>query len=130
MRRATKIVFATACILLFAGCNRSNKGNAGPLSVDPVKLVRDCETLAKEGPKTWTASASLPVEIASLRPQVVTVKITDTPPATLVDIQLAGGFAHRGYIIVVTNQGTPLVPKVGRNWKISEVAPRVFEYNE
>jgi hypothetical protein len=41
-----------------------------------------------------------------------------------------GGFNHRGYLVVCSSKDPNFVPQKGRNWRITKVAPAVFEYRE
>jgi len=98
------------------------------------KLIIECQTLAREGiaqgKDTWLSQDLLPPTIRSLSPQLVRLRITDSPPTTIIDIQLLGGFKHHGYLIVCAINDLDFVPKKGREWKIIKIAPRVFEYRE
>ena len=128
MKYALRAIGLALSVLALGGCNQ--KQGKVALPVDPAKLRAECEALANQGEKTWTSSDPLPATVKSLAPQIVEVRKTEQPPATVVDIQVTGGFQHHGYIVIVTNNGPEFVPRVGRDWHVTEVAPRVFQYTE
>lgn len=97
-----------------------------------TNLVADCQKLAEEGAKLgkefWSSTDPLPPTITALAPQSVHLSVREW--ATVVDIQVSGGFNHRGYLVVCTSKDLNLVPAAGRNWRITKIAPGVFEYLE
>jgi len=103
-----------------------------PHQTDMTNLVAECQKLARDGASerkdTWTANDSLPPAIESLSPQYVQLLAGDA--ATVVDIQTSRGFQHRGFLVVCASKDPNFVPNNGRNWRITKVAPGVFEYRE
>ncbi len=128
------LAVAGAMVVLCSGCGQSSSLTSPTGQTNMSNLVAECETLAHDGAAqgkdTWTASDPLPPAIKSLSPQVVQLRVTESPPATIVDIQTSGGFQHRGYLVVCLSKDPNFVPEKGRNWRITKVAPRVFEYRE
>jgi hypothetical protein len=100
--------------------------------VNMTKLVADCQKLAEEGVKLgkeyWAAHEPLPTSIAALEPQYV--KLSADEWATVVDIQLSGGFMHRGYLVVCASKDPEFMPQKGRRWRITKIAPGVYHYCE
>lgn len=138
MRRLWNRTGLTVPLLCVAGLcvscaqSGSNGARSAP-GVNITNLIAECEVLAHEGASkgqmTWTSHDPLTTTIKSLSPQLVTV--TTQAEATLVNIQVSGGFRHRGYLVVCTSRNRDFVPVTGRhNWRIAKVAPRVFEYRE
>ncbi|OQB36778.1 MAG: hypothetical protein BWY06_02688 [Candidatus Latescibacteria bacterium ADurb.Bin168] len=130
-----------AVVVLCGGCGQSGspknptvQTNSPAVQTNMTNLVAECEALARDGAAqgkdTWTASDPLPPAIKSLSPQVVQLRVTESPAATVVDIQTSGGFQHRGYLVVCASKDANFVPQKGRNWRITKVAPAVFEYRE
>ena len=117
--------------------SQTNKPVSSAELTDQTKmtnLLAECQKLARDGASeskdTWTVNDSLPPTIKSLSPQYVQLSVTESPPATVVDIQTSGGFEHRGYLVVCACKDPNFVPKKGPNWTITKVAPGVFEYRE
>jgi len=125
---------ALAVIVAYAGCGESGGGSRTTVAVqiNMTNLVGECQKLAEESARQrkdfWDSTDTLPPTIASLSPQHVEVSIREW--ATVVDIQTMGGFNHRGYLVVCSSKDPNFVPQKGRNWRITKVAPAVFEYRE
>jgi hypothetical protein len=135
------LAVALVVVVLCDGCGQSgSQTNPTPQASSPAvqtnmtNLVAECETLARDGAAqgkdTWMPTDTLPTAIRSLSPQLVQLRVTESPPATVVDIQTSGGFQHRGYLVVCASKAPDFVPQKGRNWRITKIAPRVFEYRE
>jgi hypothetical protein len=95
-------------------------------------LIRDCETILAEHQKTqkesWTASdTNLPPTIAALQPQIVQAARYDGFP--MVDIQVSGGFTHRGLMVILTNTPPDFMPRKS-SWRVTKMADGIFEYRE
>jgi len=130
--RASNAIFL-AGILLATSCGRT------PSLSDQVRaaggtaaLIRDCETILAEHQKTqkesWTASdTNLPPTIATLRPQIVQAARCDGFP--MVDIQVSGGFTHRGLMVILTNTPPDFMPRKS-SWRVTKMADGIFEYRE
>lgn len=131
---ASWLAVAFAVIALCGGCVQSSIPASPTVQANMTDLVAQCKTLARDGAAqgkdAWTASDPLPPAIKSLSPQVVQLRVTESPPATVVDIQTSGGLQHRGYLVVCASKAANFVPQKGRNWRITKVAPAVFEYRE
>ena len=97
-----------------------------------TNLVAECRQLAESGVKQngqrWKMSDSLPPEINSLSPQFV--HLHNQGEATVIDIQISGGFEHRGLLVVCQSDDPNLIPHKGRHWRITKIGPGVFEYRE
>lgn len=128
-------------VVLCGGCGQSSnqtnptaQANSPTMQTNMTNLVAECETLARDGvaqgKDTWMPTDTLPSAIKSLSPQLVQLRVTESPPATVVDIQTSGGFQHRGYLVVCASKDPNFVPQKGRNWRIIKIAPGVFEYRE
>lgn len=141
MRSETSwIAVALAVVVWCGGCGQpsgsmsSTAQTNSPVQTNMTNLVAECQTLARDGAAqgkdTWMASDPLPPAIKSLSPQVVQLRVIESPPATVIDIQIAGGFQHRGYLIVCASKYPNFVPQKGRGWRITKIAPDVFEYRE
>ena len=76
----------------------------------------------------WVKDDWLPTTIAQLSPQCVRVR--NTEEAVVVNIQVSGGFQHFGFLVVCSSRESNFKPTTGRNWRIREIAPNVFEYAE
>ena len=104
-------------------------------SSHPVKtsvLLSECQELQvqaqPEGKSLWTAGDPLPPATRSLSPQYVQLVVT--PEASVVDIQISGGFSHRGFLVVLSSREPGYLPKKGRGWKMTSLGDGVFEYEE
>lgn len=130
MRTLLAIALVASCLLCGTSCKPRAKSML-PL-VNMTNLVADCQKLAEEGAKLgrefWDRADPLPPTIAALAPQYVHLSIRES--ATVVDIQFSGGFYHRGYLVVCASKDPNFVPQKGRNWRVTKVAPGVFEYRE
>ncbi|HQK02558.1 MAG: hypothetical protein KA191_07510 [Verrucomicrobia bacterium] len=135
------LAVALAVLVLCGGCGQSSnptnpmaQTNSPAVQTNMTNLVAECETLARDGAAqgkdTWTATDPLPPAIKTLSPQIVQLRVTESPPATVVDIQTSGGFQHRGYLVVCASKDPNFIPQKGRNWRITKIAPAVFEYRE
>ena len=130
-----KITILTAALLavtLLAGCGRTCAPILESMSQVNTTLISDCRKLAQEsvslGKETWTLRDPLPASIKSFAPQYVQVHVT--PESTVVDIQLSGGFLHRGLLIVCSRRDPSFTPTKGRNWLITKLSDDVYEYRE
>lgn len=111
-------------------------GPKGNMSVEPLSrstnLVVACQSLVAEGARlskdTWMKGEVLPETISKLTPQYVQVLVTDE--ATVVDIQISGGFRHQGLLVVCSSKLPSFTPTKGRGWRIKKVGAGVFEYKE
>jgi hypothetical protein len=95
-------------------------------------LIRDCETIWAEHQKnqkeSWMAGdTNLPPTITALQPQVVQAASYDGFP--MVDIQVSGGFSHRGLMVFLTNTPPKFMPRKS-SWRVTKVSDGVFEYRE
>jgi hypothetical protein len=102
--------------------------------IDPLKLIIECRQLADEGIKQnkylWLSGEPLPELIKSLSPQFVRLQVTESPREVVINIQCSGGFQHAGLLVVCDGDDPNFVPQIGRDWKISKLAEKVFEYRE
>jgi hypothetical protein len=118
--------------LCFTCSHLGNASNQVPL-VNMTNLVAECVKLANDGKAQgkdlWMASDPLPTTIKSLSPQCVQL-MTDSTKNVVIDIQLSGGFEHRGYLVVCAKEVPSFIPHKGNNWRITQIAPDVFEYRE
>ncbi|MFO1513959.1 MAG: hypothetical protein U1F83_13750 [Verrucomicrobiota bacterium] len=131
--RAVWTVLVLAALSLCVGCGKAaNKPMKPTAQTNMTNLVADCQKLAAEGAtqgkEFWGSTDPLPPSIAAFSPQRVHLSVWEW--ATIVDIQVSGGFSHRGYLVVCTSKDPNLVPAAGRNWRITKIAPAVFEYRE
>lgn len=135
------LAVALLVVALCAGCGESGsqtnptaQANNPAVQTNMTNLVAECQALASEGSAqgkdTWMSTDPLPPTIKSLSPQLVQLRVTESPPATVVDIQTSGGFQHRGYLIICASKDPNFVPQKSRNWRITKIAPGVFEYRE
>lgn len=128
------LAVALLVFALCAGCGKSGRQTNPTAQANMTNLVAECEALARDGAAqgkdTWMPTDTLPPTIKALSPQLVQLRVTESPPATVVDIQISGGFQHRGYLVVCANKDPNFVPQKGRNWRITKIAPGVFEYRE
>ena len=114
-------------------CDSNSSMRVGPYSkLNMTNLVTECRQLAETGVKQnkqkWQDADVLPAEIGSLSPQFV--KLLDQAGSTVIDIQISGGFDHRGLLVVCQSSDPNFIPHKGRNWRITKLAPGVFEYRE
>ena len=125
------VAILSAAILASTGCSRapsltSQIQNAG----GEAALKRECQTIFNEHQKTqkefWMAKDSaLPPTIAALQPQIVQATRYDDLP--MVDIQVSGGFAHQGLMVVLTNTPPEFMPRKS-SWRVTKISDGVFEY--
>jgi hypothetical protein len=54
----------------------------------------------------------------------------DQGGSTVIDVQVSGGFEHRGLLVVCYSSDPHFIPEKGRNWRITRLASNVFEYRE
>src|SRR2546428_7234858 len=111
---------------LCLGCGRSSEQNA-QVQIKFASLVAECRELARDGASKgkdmWNADDSLPPTVKSLSPQFVDLLVSST--ATIIDIQVSGGFRHRGYLVVCESKDPNLVPEKSPNWRVTRLAPDV-----
>jgi len=131
MREYSAILLAG--VLLATSCGRT------PSLLDQVVAVggtaalrRDCEMVLAEHQKTkkesWPAGdTNLPATITALRPQIVQAAHYDGFP--IVDIQISGGFTHRGLMVIPTNTPPDYLPRKS-SWRVTKISDGVFEYRE
>ena len=75
---------------------------------------------------SWTATdTNLPTTIAALQPQIVQAARYDGLP--MVDIQVSGGFSHRGLMVILTNTPGDFMPHKS-SWRVIKIAEGIFEY--
>ncbi len=78
--------------------------------------------------ESWTAGdTNIPATIAALHPQVVQAARYDGFP--MVDIQVSGGFTHRGLMVILTNTPADFMPRKS-SWRVTKLADGIFEYRE
>ena len=70
---------------------------------------------------------NLPPTITALQPQVVQAASCDGFP--LVDIQVSGGFSHRGLIVMLTNTPPGFTPRKS-SCRVTKISDGLFEYRE
>ena len=127
------IAILSAAILAVTGCSRAPTLAAQIQSVGgEAALRRECQTIFDEHQKTqkevWMAKDSaLPPTIAALQPQVV--QATTYGDLPMVDIQVSGGFAHQGLMVVLTNTPSEFMPRKS-SWRVTKISDGVFEYHE
>lgn len=117
-------------------CNPTTCTPAKPLSGSPetcgTNLVVACQSLVAGGARlskdTWMKGEVLPESIKKLKPQYVQVHLTEE--ATVVDIQISGGFRHQGFLVVCSSKLPSFTPTKGGGWRIIKVGAGVFEYKE
>jgi hypothetical protein len=131
MREYSAILLAG--VLLATSCGRT------PSLLDQVvaaggtaALRRNCEMILAEHQKTqresWAAGdTNLPATITALRPQIVQAARYDGFP--IVDIQLSGGFTHRGLMVILTNTPPDYLPRKS-SWRVTKISDAIFEYRE
>jgi hypothetical protein len=130
--RASNAIFLTG-ILLATSCDRApSLSDQVSAAGGTAALIRDCETILAEHEKTqkesWTANdTNLPPTIAALQPQIVQAARYDGFP--MVDIQVSGGFTHRGLTIILTNTPPDFIPRKS-SWRVTKIADGIFEYRE
>lgn len=125
-------LLCSVCIAA-TSCDSNSTMRTGPYSkLNMTNLVTECRQLAEAGVKQnkqkWQDADVLPEQVASLSPQFV--KLMDQGGSTVIDIQVSGGFDHRGLLVVCQSPDTNFIPHKGRNWRITKLAPDVFEYRE
>jgi hypothetical protein len=130
--RASNAIFLVG-ILLGTSCGRAPSFSDQVLAAGgPAALIRDCETILAEHQKTqkdtWAAGdPSLPTVVAALRPQIVRATRYDGFP--MVDIQVSGGFTHRGLMVIPANTPPGFMPRKS-SWRVAKMADGIFEYRE
>ena len=128
-----RVFLAMASAAMIVSCSRAPSFPARIQSAGgEAALKRDCQSLIDEQQKTqkafWVPKESkLQPTIAALLPQVVQATLCDSLP--MVDIQVSGGFSHRGLIVMLTNTPPDFVPRKGR-WRVTRIGDGVFEYRE
>jgi hypothetical protein len=127
MRYLKPILSVAVCLVV--GCHRTPSITARVQTAGgPVALKRECESFfAGRGElnESWIPSApsNLPPVIVALHPQVLTVHRKGGLP--VVDIQVAGGFTHRGVVVVLTNAPATFMPsKPG--WRVARIGDGVY----
>jgi hypothetical protein len=120
-------------MFLTTGCGRAPSVSNQVLAAGGTRLlVRDCEVLWVDHQKThkesWTAGdTNLPATIAALRPQIV--QVAQYAGLPMVDIQISGGFTHRGLMVILTNTPPGFTPRKS-SWHVSKMVDGIFEYRE
>jgi hypothetical protein len=130
--RSMRSVSIIAFLFLVAGCDSSSSISKQIQAAGGVSaLKRDCQlyfaTSEKPDHKAWVMGNTndLPPAIAALQPQIVDADRRDLP---LVEIQITGGFNHRGLLVCVSN--TPPGYRPPSKWRVARIADGVFEYRE
>lgn len=119
-----------------AGCHPNIPSKRGSFleqfGISASDLKADCNLLVSENVQTgkdaWEISEKLPEHLSHLSPQFVHLRVLNA--ATVVNIQISGGFNHQGLLVVCARQDADFVPVTGRNWKIKKIATDVYEYKE
>lgn len=126
------VVSIIALLVLVVGCDSGPSVSTQIQAAGGVAaLKRDCQLYfaASQQPehKAWVMGNTndLPSAIAALRPQIVAAEQRDAP---LVNIQLTGGFSHRGLLVCVSNTPPGFTPAI--KWKVTRIAEGIFEYRE
>lgn len=129
------IIYQTLLILLLSlltSCGKGTNSSFDAMSQISTNLIEDCRSLAEvgmsQGKEIWTQDDPLPASIKALIPQYVRLHVTSE--STIVDIQLSGGFQHRGLLVVCSSKGAAFTPTKGRNWQIMKLSKDVYEYRE
>jgi hypothetical protein len=123
----------SVAMVAIASCSRTPNLEAQVQSAGgQAVLMSECQAILDEHQKTqrefWKPDDSaLPPTIAALQPQVVQVRRYEGLP--MVDIQLSGGFSHRGLMVVLTNTTPEFVPRKS-TWRVRKIGDGVFEYRE
>jgi len=135
---AMKMLFAVMVIVaisLSSGCRRTGTERVGSANLIDTNLVISCQAFVEKGKQQgielWMKGDpvdNLPESIRMMAPQCVEILVTDS--ATVVDIQLSGGFRHNGYLVVCHSKEDSFVPTRGRRWRITKIAEGVFKYVE
>jgi hypothetical protein len=131
--RASWFAITSLAVGLCISCGRTSSSPT-KAGVNITSLVAECQALIRDGESqgkdSWVSTDPLPPTIKSLAPQFVRLRITGSPPATVVDIQTSGGFQHRGYLIVCKSTDPNFIPAAGRDWRVAKLGEGVFEYQE
>lgn len=120
------------CLHLFGGCGRPITTSRDTVIQMHTNLIAECSLLVeqgvREGKDVWTSGETLPPSIRKMEPQYVKLIITSS--STVIDIQLSGGFEHKGFLVVCSSEDPAFVPSKGRGWRITRIADGIFEYTE
>jgi hypothetical protein len=127
-----RLVFIIALLALVVGCDSGSSTSKQIQAAGGVAaLKRDCQLYfaASQKPdhKAWVMGNTndLPPTIAALQPQIVDAEQRDAP---VVNIQITGGFSHRGLLVCVSNMPPGFQPPI--RWRVTRIADGVFEYRE
>jgi hypothetical protein len=119
-------------LVLVAGCDSASSISKKIQAAGGVAaLKRDCQlyfaAYDKPDHKAWVMGNTndLPPAIAALQPQIVDAEWRNVP---LVEIQISGGFNHRGLLVCVSNTAPDFQPP--SKWRVTKIADGVFEYRE
>jgi hypothetical protein len=107
--------------------------------VAATDLAEECKLLVSDnvrtGKDTWlligVKAEPFPEKLTTilkLSPQFVHIRTSDE--ATVVDIQISGGFNHRGLLVVCDKRRAIFIPVTGAHWKTKKIAPDIYEYRE
>ena len=130
--RALRSILIVA-LLLVGSCSRpSSLANQVGAAGGTAALIRDCQTILAEHQKSqkeiWSAGdTNLPPTIAALQPQIVQIASCEGLP--MLDIQVSGGFSHRGLMVMLTNVPPGFVPRKS-SWRVARISDGIFEYRE
>jgi hypothetical protein len=107
-------------------------------SVNLTNLVGECQQLAGEwiqkDKQTWDHADPLPPTIHSLSPQIMKLENQGWGKypgvAKVMNIQITGGFEHKGVLVICQTTDPGFVPYAGRDWRVTKIAEGIFEYRE
>lgn len=123
-------LLAILSAVMIVGCSRAPTLPAQIQSAGgEAALKRECQSIFDEHQKTQRQfdESAAPPTIAALKPQIVQVRSYDGLP--MVDIQVSGGFSHRGVMVVLTNTPPDFIPRKS-SWRVTKIGDGVYEYRE
>lgn len=132
MKTVTFTLAVVLCVQLFGGCSSRHHTDCNIVLEMHAELMADCKALVEQGTRSgqdvWTSEDILPASIRKLNPQYV--RLNATSVSIVIDIQLSGGFRHRGLLVVCSSKDSTFAPSKGRGWKITKLADGIYEYME
>jgi len=135
VRSYSHIIILLALFMIASGCGRGPQlatklqtaGGAAPLKQECAGFLQLHEQTSGKQYVWMPGTTNFPPAIASLQPQAVSITSLDN--VLLVDVQVTGGFSHRGLLVAPSAKPPGFQPRRG-SWIIWQLADGVWEYRE
>jgi hypothetical protein len=114
----------------YADLARAVDKAGGPAKIrDEVGVFLDLYNKSNGRAFSWRPErGEFPDAIAAMRPQSILIS-RQGRGVLFVDIRITSGFMHHGLLVAPSGLNVTNLPRIS-NWRVTELAPGVFEYRE